>query len=449
MYNKKKIVIADDSAFMVKALEGILGDEYETHCVLDGEKVVDLVRNVKPVLILLDIVMPGKNGFEIIRELKEDEAINSIPVIFLTSLGDEINEEMGFSLGAADYIYKPLKPGIVNARVKKQVESYIVHQKALLNEQCFKVLADQTGKVIFEWDFLDNKIVALSNFETLFGRSPSTRNSVTDALDAKMIHSDDHDAFHYLFDTILSGKNVSELRVRIKDAEDIFHWCSISAIVVNDSNGKPHKAIASLENIDERVEKEEHLRRKAEMDQLTGLFNKITTEYLIKESLKHRCFADDKYALLIIDIDNFKKVNDTLGHLYGDSVLKQLASHLKPLFRKDDIVGRVGGDEFFVFLKNYQSVYFLEKKSEEICRLFHKTFQEGNTSVNVSASIGISLCPENGTVLDELYKAADIALYNAKARGKDQYVIFDGNSPDTYQSSRTEIDAYERGNTGK
>lgn len=183
--------------------------------------------------------------------------------------------------------------------------------------------------------------------------------------------------------------------------------------------------MGKLTDITQHKEEVTELLRKTEKDPLTGLYNKTTTEALIREVLKMRRFNDDMHALIILDADNFKQINDTLGHMHGDVVLKGLAEKLTSLFRSDDIVGRIGGDEFFVFVKNYSSSRVLERKAREICRLFHETHRLGEISVEASVSIGIALCPQDATSFEELYACADKALYATKARGKDSFCFFD------------------------
>lgn len=312
--------------------------------------------------------------------------------------------------------------------------------KARLNERCFQALAEQAGRVIFDCDFATMQISAKSNFMALFGRSPLTKSSPEEAINAKMIHQDDEEVFRQLFEKSLRGENSSGVKFRIADNQGVYHWCEVSAIVIHDHRGKPYKAIASLENIEERIRKEESLRQKAEKDSLTGLYNKATTEFLIKEILHRRRLSDDKYALMIIDIDNFKNVNDYFGHLYGDTVLAGLAEQLKHIFRADDIIGRIGGDEFFVFLKNYGKTDLVESKANEICRSFRNDYTENGISLSVSVSIGIALCPEHGVDFEELYQAADVALYSVKEKGKNAYMVYDRNSTASYRSQRTQID---------
>jgi diguanylate cyclase (GGDEF)-like protein len=157
---------------------------------------------------------------------------------------------------------------------------------------------------------------------------------------------------------------------------------------------------------------------------MTGLYNKTTTGKLINDWIhNHRSGAG---TLMMIDIDNFKDVNDKFGHLYGDMILKKLAEDLKLMFRSNDIVGRVGGDEFFVFLKKLSSERLVEEKATEICKLFNNVYQEEDTLCKISASVGIALFPKHGNSLDTLYKKADMALYMRKEKGKNGFNIYGG-----------------------
>jgi diguanylate cyclase (GGDEF)-like protein len=197
-------------------------------------------------------------------------------------------------------------------------------------------------------------------------------------------------------------------------------------------------AIVSIMDISEQKRKEAELIDKAERDQMTGLYNKTTTEKLINEWLHN--YESSFGALMMIDIDNFKNVNDKLGHLYGDMMLKKIAEALKAAFRSNDVVGRIGGDEFFVFLKKLYSEKHISDKAKEICKLFHNVFEEKGISCEISASIGVALYPKHGDTLNELYRNADTALYLSKEKGKNNFTIYNGESFRGY-ALITEIDS--------
>lgn len=249
MLIKEKILIVAGSRLIFQELEDILGSTYELVCFGNSEKITAKAKEIKPVLILLDIILPSK-GIEIIAELKAEPALSDIPVIFLTESGDE---EQGFELGAVDVITKPLKPRVVKARVKQQVDTYINNVSTMLTKECFKALIQQTNKVVFECDFFTEKIQSLFNFEAIFGRSPFTKNSATDAINANVIHPDDVNAFKDMFSCIRSGHNVPEVKIRIKDSNGEYKWSLLSAAVMSNKHGDLYKALAMLEDIDAGV----------------------------------------------------------------------------------------------------------------------------------------------------------------------------------------------------
>lgn len=167
----------------------------------------------------------------------------------------------------------------------------------------------------------------------------------------------------------------------------------------------------------------ETLKDKADTDQLTGLKNKLATEREIKEYM-----ADNPGSLgmlFIIDIDNFKKINDTMGHSFGDEVLRELGRHIGINFRVSDIIGRTGGDEFMVFLKNLKEEQNCLREAQKLIYFF-RHFQVGDyVKYSVTASIGAAVFPDHGTDFESLYKSADAAVYKSKKRGKNQLSFVD------------------------
>ncbi|MDD3416962.1 MAG: diguanylate cyclase [Lachnospiraceae bacterium] len=161
------------------------------------------------------------------------------------------------------------------------------------------------------------------------------------------------------------------------------------------------------------------LKNRAETDLLTGLLNKIATEKHIQEYLEDE--GKDKQGLLfVLDIDNFKKINDTMGHAFGDEVLSTLGVNLKSEFRITDIVGRIGGDEFLVYLKDVKDDISINRETNRILNFFNQFKAGGYVKYSATASIGVAIYPQDGATFEELYKAADKGVYKAKHRGKNQ-----------------------------
>lgn len=173
--------------------------------------------------------------------------------------------------------------------------------------------------------------------------------------------------------------------------------------------------------------KKKELEDKADTDLLTGLNNKLATERKIKDYMAKN--PDKQSMMFIFDIDNFKKINDTMGHAFGDEVLRSLGIQIGAIFRASDIVGRVGGDEFMVFLKDIPNEEAILKEAKKV-ETFFKSFQAGEyVKYKATASIGVAIFPHEGNDFETLYKAADQGLYKAKKRGKNQLAFYKDRGP--------------------
>ena len=185
----------------------------------------------------------------------------------------------------------------------------------------------------------------------------------------------------------------------------------------------------SKQMYDEQKKVTSALQEQAERDSLTKLFNahtvrRLTEEYLSGSAGRVNC------ALLIIDLDNFKQVNDRYGHMLGDAVLTQAAQIIRKLFRYGDIVGRIGGDEFLVLMKDVSDRQLVNKRCGQLIDAFHDTFRHQVCDFTLSCSIGVAFSPAQGTLYYDLFRCADQALYRAKELGKNQYAFFDSESAD-------------------
>lgn len=171
------------------------------------------------------------------------------------------------------------------------------------------------------------------------------------------------------------------------------------------------------------AEEDRKLREKADTDLLTGLSNKLATERSIKEYIEQN--PNTVAMMFLLDIDNFKKINDTLGHAFGDEVLRTLGHTIGSIFRVTDIIGRTGGDEFTIFLKFLKNDENTLKEAQKLVRFFHDFTAGEYVKYSATASIGAAVFPADGATFDALYKAADAALYKAKERGKNQLAFYD------------------------
>lgn len=191
------------------------------------------------------------------------------------------------------------------------------------------------------------------------------------------------------------------------------------------------------------------LATQAQRDLLTNLYNKITTQNLIEQYLEGSG-KGLRHALFVVDVDDFKGINDSQGHLFGDAVLTDIAARMGEQFRDEDIVGRIGGDEFIIFIKNVPSASIVLKKAEILVKLLRQSHPGNGENCKISGSIGIAMCPENGEDFQNLYKKADIALYQAKEKGKDCYEVYSEQTPlsDHFPSNQPRTNEIESPQSG-
>lgn len=198
-------------------------------------------------------------------------------------------------------------------------------------------------------------------------------------------------------------------------------WTSLGIQLIPDPYSSVVKGYFLMEDIDEQKKAEIYLQERSTLDSLTGLYNRITFIEKFNDILSNSG-PGTRHALIMLDIDNFKAINDTLGHNAGDALLAGIAGKLKFALRSDDLCGRLGGDEFVICLKNMNLGKPLETRVSDLCNLLS---DEHTWGVKVSASFGIAGFPEDGLTFDELYQKADIALYKAKAQGRGGFAIYD------------------------
>ncbi len=330
------ILLVDDNPANLKLLAGPLEDKgFRVVVALGGEEANRRAHLVKPDLILLDVMMSGIDGFETCRIIKSEEEFRDTPVIFMSALSDSTDKLTGFSVGAVDYITKPIQIAEMMARVTTHLE--------------------------------------LSNLRKKLETQNKELHEIRDELELRV------------------NKRTKEL----VDANKLL-----------------------LHEIDERKRAEEQVRYIASHDWLTDLPNRMLFKDRLSQLIAQAQRRKEMVAVLFLDLDQFKNVNDSLGHHIGDMLLCEVARRLVSCLRSEDTVARLGGDEFVICLPGQESreaVYSIARKIFESLR---ENFSVKEFSLNILTSIGISLYPDDGTDVDTLMSNSDTAMYHAKQSGR-------------------------------
>lgn len=302
-------------------------------------------------------------------------------------------------------------------------------EMAIIKNERYRLVSAQNQSVIFDYD-VKQKILDLSGgTEFVFGEDyPSNAPIDLEALRAN-IHHDDTSTFEKFLQACKANEIYNAFEFRYKCADDNYYWFRLSSTLVK-NNDKPLKIVGNIVNVESQKNQELSLKHKAEHDPLTGLLNKVAMENCVETFLKTQ-EADSIHALFIIDLDNFKAVNDTLGHVFGDKVLVDTASKLARVFSEKDFIGRIGGDEFSAFLNlsafdNIENAKrIIVQKGNSLRKSLHETYKgQDDKEVTVSASIGIALYSQDGYHYQTLYNNADKALYVSKENGKNSFHFY-------------------------
>lgn len=283
-------------------------------------------------------------------------------------------------------------------------------ERLRLSDERYRILSEKSRDILFEADCRNGNIVIGDNYTEVF-----------DDLKDKPVHSltgkdyileSDWIKLQQVYEEMLENGRDIHMDFQIQSKEHRYIWMRIIASVLYDDHGRPNRVIGKLTNIDEEKKKNNELVKKAELDSLTGIYNRRTVEFFIDQFLAEEG-ADGCHTMLILDVDDFKNINDTLGHLVGDQALIDLVANVRSNIRRSDILGRIGGDEFVVFLKDTVD-------DEQIAVISEKISQAGQYSgtIPITVSVGAAHYPCDGIVFKQLYGYADTQMYHDKRRNR-------------------------------
>jgi diguanylate cyclase (GGDEF)-like protein/PAS domain S-box-containing protein len=327
---------------------------------------------------------------------------------------------------------------VLRTSVIQNITDAKVAQAALLDtENRWKLALESTGDGVWDWHISTGIEYFSKRLIEMYGFAEGELGSTAQELDRRT-HPDDLEQMELDREAHFSGQAPTyhnEHRVLCKDGT--WKWVLSRGMVISrEPDGRPLRMIGTHTDITERKNAEALIRQQAFFDTLTGLPNRRMLRYRLEQEIK-RCRRDGlQLAILFIDLDHFKEVNDTLGHDSGDQLLVEAAKRLKHCVRDSDTVARMGGDEFTIILTDISNSNHLEPLLQKILRSMDALFQIGDEQVFVSASIGITLYPLDATEIEDLLKNADQALYVAKGEGRNRFSFF---TPALQEAAQTRV----------
>lgn len=450
-----QILIVDDVPANVKLLEAKLASEYyDVLTAKDGYEALEMAKKHKPDIILLDVMMPGIDGFETCKLLKQDVDIAHIPVVMVTALSEKSDRLKGLEVGADDFLTKPINDMALFARVKSLVRIKVLLDELRLRDKTNMQMGISSTDNSFLSDVSGAKILLVDD-DQVQGKQINAKLSEMYKVDwvqeseKVMAAAMEGNYDMILMSTALSDIDGLRLASQIKSQEEIRN-VPLLVLVDEDDSRLMLKALEMGINdyMTMPVDKNEmtarvrtQIRRKryqealktqyqksvsmAVTDGLTGLYNRhfLNThlENMVHQSVKN----GKKLALMIMDMDHFKQVNDTYGHDAGDRILKQLSEVIQRTARSTDLAARFGGEEFVVLMPetDEQSALTAANRMREIVEATPFVINAGGETITKTVSIGIANSHPDGDSAEALIKRADEALYSAKRGGRNQVKV--------------------------
>ncbi len=456
-HTKGEVLIVEDTPASLKLLSDLLTEAgYYVRQAPNGELALWTAQSRPPELILLDVRMPGIDGFEVCRRLKASPELSQVPVIFLSAQHDTDDKVRGFALGAVDFIAKPFQAEEILARTDAHVrlgraQQALAAERALLEER----VIERTTELAALAASLEKEIEQRRANEEFMRLSSQVFEATQDAIvvtdrDARIVAT--NPAFTqisgYSAEEVV-GQGVALLHAGEPDAKSFElmarsivktgHWSGeilarrkngdtypglLSASVVRDEQGHVINHVAVFMDLTERKAEQHLIDFLSNHDALTGLPNRLLARQRFEQTLaaatrEHRCVA-----VMCLDLDRFKSINDSYGHDVGDKALQVVSKFLTEAVREGDIVTRQGGDEFQIIVPDDAALGATMALAQKILGGLRKELMIDGQQITVTSSIGIAVSLTDGDSFDELVRNGDTALFRAKEIGRDNYAFF-------------------------
>ena len=423
---QSRLLIVDDNEMNRDMLARRLARKgYVIDVAEHARNLLDRVKKDAVDLVLLDIEMPDISGLDALKTLRAVYSSIELPIIMVTAKDQSEDVVRALDLGANDYVTKPIDFPVALARIGTQLSHKRAQEALRESEQRYALAAQGANDGLWDWNLVANNVYYSSRWKSMLGYQ---EHEIADSPEEWFgrIHDADRDR---VAEEIATHQRRStphfESEHRMLHRDGTFRWVLSRGLAVHDSAGKALRMAGSLTDITEAKVS----------DPLTGLPNRLLFIDRLGRAIKHtKRRKDALFAVLFFDLDGFKMINDSLGHLAGDQLLVGVSTRLEKSLRSSDTVARfgqgftmarLGGDEFTVLLEDLKGPADAKKAAERLMKELTSPFVLAGREVFTSVSIGIALSNPSYDEPEEILRDADTAMYRAKSLGKARYEVFD------------------------
>jgi len=437
--NKSNVLIVDDVASQRNILQHILSPlDITIIQASSGEDALKKIIDFDFAVILMDIEMPGMKGYEVVNLIHSNPRFKHIPIVMVTgSVNESDSLHQSYEAGAVDFVTKPVNDTILIKKVaqfialdehRRTAEDSTTRLNILLNSVSEGILGiDLDGKITFanpkalELLAIDseNSLGRLQDFLVI--QNPNT----TDFHD---VRNTNVDLMNLLSSSFANATSIGKTSLKANGdwqslQGEIFH-SNYSCDVTRELNGEIDGAVLTFQDITQEKETEEKLLHLANYDYLTNISNRAYFHDALNKSIMRVKRSNTTLAVMFLDIDHFKFINDQYGHDIGDLLLQRISQKLSAILREDDLISRMGGDEFAIILHDVPAKINVVNVAQKILTSVAEPLELNGIKIEVSTSIGIAFYEPLSMNMDDLLKAADTAMYEAKSEGRNNFQFF-------------------------
>lgn len=423
---RARVMVVDDERINREIVSRLLTrNGYDVVCAVNGREATELVAQHDLDLVLLDVVMPEMDGFECLRAIRDLRTVTELPVIMVTAEADRDTIVNAFRQGANDFVTKPIDPEVTLARIATHVNLRMSQRALCKSEERYALAAKGSNDGLWDWDLVQSEVYYSPRWKEMLGyREDEISSQPSEWL--SRIHPEDQGKLQGLiFQSRPTQETQVECELRMRHRDGSYRWVLCSGVVLQNVAGIPVRMAGSLTDITEGKVG----------DSLTGLPNRLLfVERLERTIERTQRLGEGHFAALFLDLDNFKLVNDSLGHQAGDRLLISVAERLESILRNSDVVigpdqgytiARQGGDEFTILINQLQRIEDAQSIAERIIVVLSEPFMLDGNEAFVGASVGIAVGNAETKCAEDLLREADTAMYHAKSDGRGRCRVFD------------------------
>lgn len=416
------LIVDDEDLTRLFARQTLEAAGFRVEEATDGDTGLAAILELAPDLVMLDVLMPVRDGFEVCIALRSLPERSDTPVLMMTGLEDADAVDRAYLVGATDFITKPIRWHLLAHRVRYILRSTKM-VAALATSQAKLVEAQRlAGLTAWEWDIGRGALSWSNQSFRDFGLESDILSIETFW---QLVHPEDRELVRHAFVAALKGQKSFSQDFRVLLPNGTVKFFNGQAQTRYGSDGRATYMAGSAQDITERKRMEDEVRKLALYDPLTGLPNRLLFREELDRAMRRAQRNGTMLGVLFLDLDKFKRINDSLGHDNGDQLLREISTRLRESARGEEIVARFGGDEFTMLIGPLKNAEEASRVAQRIVRAFAEPVQLKGQELFASTSIGISIYPTDAVDASDLIKNADTAMYAAKSMGRNGYRFYD------------------------